>query len=59
MTMKAFSDTEKYQELVRKVPLGRLGEPGDLIGAAVFLASEASNYVTGQTIYIEGGRMSD
>jgi NAD(P)-dependent dehydrogenase (short-subunit alcohol dehydrogenase family) len=59
MTMKAFSDSEKYQELVRRVPLGRLGEPDDLIGAAVFLASEASNYVTGQTIYIEGGRMSD
>jgi NAD(P)-dependent dehydrogenase (short-subunit alcohol dehydrogenase family) len=59
MTMKAFSDPEKYQELVRKVPLGRLGEPDDLIGAVVFLASEASNYVTGQTIYIEGGRMSD
>jgi NAD(P)-dependent dehydrogenase (short-subunit alcohol dehydrogenase family) len=59
MTMKAFSDPEKYQELVRRVPLGRLGEPDDLIGAAVFLASEASNYVTGQTIYIEGGRMSD
>jgi NAD(P)-dependent dehydrogenase (short-subunit alcohol dehydrogenase family) len=59
MTMKAFSDPEKYQDLVRRVPLGRLGEPDDLIGAVVFLASEASNYVTGQTLYIEGGRMSD
>jgi 2-deoxy-D-gluconate 3-dehydrogenase len=59
MTMKAFSDPEKYEALVSRVPLGRLGEPDDLIGAVVFLASEASNYVTGQTIYIEGGRMSD
>jgi len=59
MTMKVFSDPEKYQELVSRVPLGRLGEPDDLVGAVIFLASEASNYVTGQTIYIEGGRMSD
>jgi NAD(P)-dependent dehydrogenase (short-subunit alcohol dehydrogenase family) len=59
MTMKAFSDPEQYQELARRVPLGRLGEPDDIIGAVVFLASEASNYVTGQTIFIEGGRMTD
>jgi NAD(P)-dependent dehydrogenase (short-subunit alcohol dehydrogenase family) len=59
MTMKAFTDPEKYKELVSKVPLGRIGEPEDLIGAVIFLASQASNYITGQTIYIEGGRMSD
>jgi NAD(P)-dependent dehydrogenase (short-subunit alcohol dehydrogenase family) len=39
--------------------MGRLGEPEDLIGAVIFLASPASNYITGQTIYVEGGRMSD
>jgi NAD(P)-dependent dehydrogenase (short-subunit alcohol dehydrogenase family) len=59
MTMKAFTDPGQYQELVKRVPLGRLGEPDDIVGAVVFLASEASNYVTGQTIYIEGGRMGD
>ena len=59
MTMKAFTDPKKYQDLVSKVPMGRLGEPDDIIGAVIFLASEASNYITGQTIYIEGGRMSD
>jgi NAD(P)-dependent dehydrogenase (short-subunit alcohol dehydrogenase family) len=59
LTMKALEDPKKYQELVSKVPMGRLGEPEDLIGAIIFLASQASNYVTGQTIYIEGGRMSD
>jgi NAD(P)-dependent dehydrogenase (short-subunit alcohol dehydrogenase family) len=37
------------------VPLGRLGEPGDLIGACVFLASGASDFITGQTIYVDGG----
>jgi NAD(P)-dependent dehydrogenase (short-subunit alcohol dehydrogenase family) len=59
LTMKALEDPKKYQESVSKVPMGRLGEPEDLIGAVIFLASQASNYVTGQTIYVEGGRMSD
>jgi NAD(P)-dependent dehydrogenase (short-subunit alcohol dehydrogenase family) len=59
LTAKAFADAEKYKELVSKVPMGRLGEPDDLVGAVIFLASEASNYITGQTIYIEGGRMGD
>jgi len=46
-------------ELAKKysatIPLGRLGEPDDLIGACVFLASSASDFVTGQTIYVDGG----
>lgn len=59
LTAEALKDPKKYQELVSKVPMGRLGEPEDLIGAVIFLASQASNYMTGQTIYVEGGRMSD
>jgi len=59
LTIKALGDPNKYQDLISKVPLGRLGDPEDIIGAVVFLASPASNYMTGQTIYIEGGRMSD
>ena len=43
---------EKYRA---PVPLGRLGEPHDLIGACIFLASRASDFVTGQTIYVDGG----
>lgn len=38
-----------------KVPLGRWGEPADLLGAAIFLASRASDYITGHTIYVDGG----
>jgi NAD(P)-dependent dehydrogenase (short-subunit alcohol dehydrogenase family) len=56
MTKKTFTDSAKLQELVNKVPMGRLAEPDDLIGAVIFLASKASDYITGQTIYIEGGR---
>jgi NAD(P)-dependent dehydrogenase (short-subunit alcohol dehydrogenase family) len=43
---------KKYTTLI---PLGRLGVPKDLIGACVFLASEASDFITGQTIFIDGG----
>lgn len=37
-------------------PIARVGEPGELKGVAVFLASDASNYITGQTIVVDGGR---
>jgi NAD(P)-dependent dehydrogenase (short-subunit alcohol dehydrogenase family) len=40
---------------VRYIPLGRLQEPDDIVGAAVFLASDAGRYVTGQTIHVNGG----
>ncbi len=35
--------------------LGRVGEPEDLIGPVVFLASDASNYLTGHILYVDGG----
>lgn len=43
---------EKYKA---NVPLGRLGMPEDILGACLFLASGASDFITGQTIYIDGG----
>lgn len=51
--------TEKIWDLAHKsmerVPLGRGGEEGDLKGVAVFLCADASNYITGQTIVVDGG----
>ena len=44
--------------LLTRIPLGRYGGPDDLKGAAVFLASAASDYVTGATIVVDGGQMA-
>ena len=41
--------------LVQRTPLGRLGEVEDVVGAAIYLASDAARYVTGQTLYVDGG----
>jgi dehydrogenase/reductase SDR family protein 4 len=46
---------KKGEDFVARTPLGRLGESEDIAGAAVFLASNAARYITGQTIVIDGG----
>ena len=48
-------DPVRNQEILSRIALGRWGEPEDLAGAAVYLASDASEYVTGRTLYVDGG----
>ena len=50
-----YEDAEWVEYLVERIPLKRPGQPHDLDGAVVFLASEASRYVTGQTLLVDGG----
>ena len=53
-----WDDPERLKQLEAQVPLGRIGEPEDMAGVALFLASEASSYVTGQTIVADGGLLA-
>jgi len=53
-----WEDPQRAQAAAHNIPLGRLGEPDDIAGAAVFLASRASSWITGQTIIIDGGSLA-
>jgi len=50
-----YENKEWVEYLCDRIPLKRPGQPSDLDGAVVFLASEASEYVTGQTLLVDGG----
>ncbi len=54
-TRDSLSDTKSAQELKARIPLGRWAVPEDIVGPALFLASKASDFVTGQIIYVDGG----
>jgi gluconate 5-dehydrogenase len=55
MTEQVFKDKNAMKHILSRTPLGRTGEPLDLKAALLYLASPASNYVTGQTIFVDGG----
>ena len=52
------SDPALMERLVAKIPLGRIGEPDDLVGPAIFLASDASRMVTGHVLAVDGGYLA-
>ena len=55
LTYKQMQEPGRTENYVRNIPMGRIGQTSDVVGAAVFLASPASDFVTGQIIYIDGG----
>jgi len=55
MTTGWLSDKERLNEILASTPIGRIGELGDLVGPAVFLSSEASSFITGHILYVDGG----
>ena len=59
MTKKSWNSKKHREKITERIPLKRWGEPEDVIGAAVFLASDASKYITGQDIYVDGGWLSN
>ena len=46
---------EMKNEMLKQIPLARLGEPVDIAKTVLFLASEDSRYITGQTLHVDGG----
>jgi len=55
MTQSYFSQEEIRRFLLERIPLNRLGKPEDIANLTVFLASEYSDYITGQAIHVDGG----
>jgi NAD(P)-dependent dehydrogenase (short-subunit alcohol dehydrogenase family) len=55
MNRQLLDDPVKYQEFVKAIPMGRWGELEEITGPAVFLASDASSFVTGSALFVDGG----
>jgi len=52
-----WSIPEIQDQIVKRIPKGRIAEPEEIVGAVLFLASDASEFITGQTVYVDGGTM--
>lgn len=52
---KTLKDPEHYEEIMKNIPMKKVGEPEDIVGSSIFLCSEASNLMTGQIILIDAG----
>ncbi|HOJ52044.1 MAG TPA: glucose 1-dehydrogenase [Syntrophales bacterium] len=53
-----WSNPDLAKHVAAGIPLGRIAEPEDIVGAVLFLASDAANFITGQTIYVDGGSLT-
>ncbi len=53
-----WEDPARYKKTTRDAPLGRIGEPDEIAGAAIYLASSSGSFTTGQALVIDGGRMA-
>jgi NAD(P)-dependent dehydrogenase (short-subunit alcohol dehydrogenase family) len=51
------SDEVARRRILSRTPMGRIGKPEEIASVAAFLASDDASYVTGQTVYVDGGRL--
>ena len=54
-----WANPEIERQLVSRIPMGRLAETDDIVGAVLFLCSDAASFITGQTIYVDGGALAN
>ena len=55
LTQSTFDDPTLREDLLKRIPIGRVGQPEDVVGAVVFLASPAASLITGHTLLVDGG----
>ena len=55
MSAGVLSNRQQKRSILATIPMGRFGLPSDLVGAMIFLSSNASNFITGHTIFVDGG----
>jgi NAD(P)-dependent dehydrogenase (short-subunit alcohol dehydrogenase family) len=55
LTQWMFEDDAFYKNFLKRIPIGRLGEPEDFIGSVIFLSSMASDFMTGTILAVDGG----
>jgi NAD(P)-dependent dehydrogenase (short-subunit alcohol dehydrogenase family) len=53
-----WSDENLLKELTKSIPMGRIAETGDVVGAVLFLASDLSDFITGEIINVDGGSLA-
>lgn len=54
-----WSNPEMERQITSRIPRGRLADPEEIVGAVLFLCSDAAGYITGQTIYVDGGTLAN
>ena len=55
MTMKSYKNSQTYKKRLDRMMLNRWGTSEDIVGATIFLISDASSYITGSDIFVDGG----
>ena len=58
MTEATRNDAARRERFLSRIPMGRFGEPGEIVGPVVFLASDMASYVTGTTLVVDGGYLT-